>query len=70
MVPGRTRPRHVSKYTEKYDQTSGRLNFATVRTKYRFLDVYSDKNSLAIIYICSKMHFLRPLPHTRSREVP
>ena len=85
-----------------------------VRTKYRFLDVYSDKNSLAIIYICFKMHFLkyvgiiilfysmlfiwarcgyqmflsapspclsdhsspfslarlRPLPHTRSREVP
>ena len=31
----------------------------TVRTKYRFLDVIAIKNSLAIIYICFKMHFLK-----------
>ena len=31
----------------------------TVRMKYRFSDVYSDKNSLAIIYMCLKMHCLK-----------
>ena len=30
-----------------------------VRMKYRFSDVHSDKNSLAIIYICFKMHCLK-----------
>ena len=30
-----------------------------VRMKYQFSDVYSDKNSLAIIYMCLKMHCLK-----------
>ena len=41
-----------------YPKTKVILNLL-VRTKYRFLDVYSDKNSLAIIYICFKMHSLK-----------
>ena len=31
----------------------------TVRMKYRFSDVYSDKNSHAIIYVYLKMHCLK-----------
>ena len=33
--------------------------YSIVRMKYRFSDVYSDKNSLAIIYMCLKMHCLK-----------
>ena len=35
------------------------MNTLIVQMKYQFSDVYSDKNSLAIIYICFKMHFLK-----------
>ena len=37
--------------------------------KYRFSDVYSDKNYLAIIYMCLKMHCLKYSRRKKTRPV-
>ena len=50
-------PGFNNKYVRNRGKEEQYQNYCT--DEISILDVYSDKNSLSIIFICSKMHFLK-----------